>query len=320
MLDSEWKVSVVIPTHNRSQLLMRAIKSVLNQLYQNIEIIIVDDHSNDDTEKVVTQMMEEDHRIRYYKMRLGESQGGNYARNIGIEHSTGKVIAFLDDDDEWIESKIKLQIEYLIGHPDVKAVSSDLEYVYVINGKEYIMYSNLEINGKQNDFFVSSWLNVTSTIMVYKDVLEVVGGFDQNLPAIQEVELSLRICMNYDVGIIKQPLIRYYQYIADKNQITNNVEKYKTALNIILKKYAKEISELSDTQKHCLQENHLRNIAYRYLRNNQRKDYRKALSEIKNLSAKEKIEYILSFAINYSDMIKLESALSKIKHKIKEGK
>lgn len=310
----EWLVSVLITTHNRCQLLERAISSVRNQSYRNLEIIIIDDNSVDGTETLIKSLMRLDSRIKYLKIGALESKGGNYARNSGIRLSSGKVIAFLDDDDEWREDKIELQVEFLMNNRDVKAISTDLEYVYVIDGKEYATYSNLKINRKPYDFFVSSWLNVTSTMMIYRDVMLEIGGFDENIPAMQEIEMSYRVCMNCNVDIIKQPLVKYYQYLSDKQQITNNVNKYLEALDYVSEKYKKEYELLTNLQRDLIEKNNIRNIAHRYLRSNQREMYRDTLGKIKSgLSVKEKIEYLISYFFEYKDIIKLESKLQHLK-------
>jgi glycosyltransferase involved in cell wall biosynthesis len=93
-------VSVILPTYNRASMLPRAISSALNQNYSNIELIVIDDCSSDETETVVRSF--EDPRIIYE--RLEKNSGGSAARNFGIEISLGEFIAFLDDDDEWLGS------------------------------------------------------------------------------------------------------------------------------------------------------------------------------------------------------------------------
>ncbi|MEX0780305.1 MAG: glycosyltransferase family 2 protein [Balneolales bacterium] len=91
------KISVIIPTFNRAQIISRSIKSVLNQTFQDFEIWIIDDASTDDTKKVVTSFKEQ--KIRYHQLK--ENSGGAIARNVGIELSEGEFVAFLDSDDEW---------------------------------------------------------------------------------------------------------------------------------------------------------------------------------------------------------------------------
>ena len=103
------KISVIIPTHNRVDLLGRAIRSVQNQTYKNIEIIIVSDGSTDGTDEFVNKLKYTDNRIQFYEYK--PSKGSNVARNLGIEKSKGEYIAFLDDDDEWLPTKLEKQLE-----------------------------------------------------------------------------------------------------------------------------------------------------------------------------------------------------------------
>lgn len=102
-------VSVVIPTYNRGELILKTIGSVLNQTYKNIEIIIVDDNSTDNTKKIISTLS--DPRINYIK--LERNTKGREARNRGIMESKGKFIAFLDSDDCWLPNKIESQLKYM---------------------------------------------------------------------------------------------------------------------------------------------------------------------------------------------------------------
>jgi len=95
-------ISVIIPTYNRANFIDVAIKSVLNQSYQDFEIIIVDDGSTDNTEEIVKNF--NDFRINYFFHKF--NQGISAARNTGIKACQGKYIAFLDSDDEWLPEKL----------------------------------------------------------------------------------------------------------------------------------------------------------------------------------------------------------------------
>ncbi|MBI1755472.1 glycosyltransferase family 2 protein, partial [Candidatus Azambacteria bacterium] len=100
------KVSVVIPTHNRPQLLQRAIASVLAQTFQDVEIIVVDDGKEKSAEHIVHGF----HDLRIVYCADKKEQGGAAARNVGIVRAKGDFIAFLDDDDEWLENKLQIQM------------------------------------------------------------------------------------------------------------------------------------------------------------------------------------------------------------------
>ena len=97
-------VTVIITTHNRSDKLKNAIRSVLNQTYVNIEIIVVDDYSSDDTELTIKEFISKYNNIKYY--RLDKPSGANVARNIGIMNANGIYITGLDDDDVMLENRI----------------------------------------------------------------------------------------------------------------------------------------------------------------------------------------------------------------------
>ena len=103
------KVSVIIPTYNRANLLARAIKSVLNQTFQDFELIVVDDGSTDNTRKVVEEFQKKDSRIKYI---FQENSGGPAKPiNTGIKNSKGEYITILEDDDEFLPQKLQKQVE-----------------------------------------------------------------------------------------------------------------------------------------------------------------------------------------------------------------
>jgi glycosyltransferase involved in cell wall biosynthesis len=103
---SREKISIIIPSYNREKLIIRSINSILNQTYQNIEVILIDDGSTDNTKKVISQI--KDKRFRYIKLR--KNKGANVARNIGIQKAIGNYIAFQDSDDFFHSDKLEKQI------------------------------------------------------------------------------------------------------------------------------------------------------------------------------------------------------------------
>ena len=121
------KFSIILPTYNRAQLLPRAVNSVLEQTYSNWELIIVDDGSTDNTKNVVEKFLSKDQRIKFISYR--ENRGVNFARNRGIERSTGDVITFLDSDDKFFIYTLAKAEEFIRNYPnfDLYAFSTECE-------------------------------------------------------------------------------------------------------------------------------------------------------------------------------------------------
>lgn len=119
-------VSVVLPTYDRAEVLSRSIGSVLQQNYQNWELIVWDDGSTDNTKCVVEAFT--DSRIQYY---FAPNRGAAYARNQALRRACGELLAFLDSDDEWVENKLSSQVSFLLAHPEIDIVFSDFENIDV---------------------------------------------------------------------------------------------------------------------------------------------------------------------------------------------
>ena len=123
-MNKNLKVSTIITTYRRADMLKRAIDSVLNQTYSNIEVIVVDDNdekSEDrkNTEEIMTSYANNP-KVKYIKHKV--NMNGAAARNTGIKNSTGEIVCFLDDDDWYLETKIEKQLEFLCKNKDYKAV------------------------------------------------------------------------------------------------------------------------------------------------------------------------------------------------------
>ncbi len=217
-------VSVIIPTHNRAQLLPCAVSSVLGQTYENLELIIVDDGSTDNTLEVVKGF--QDPRILY--LCHENSRGAPAARNIGIQHAKGEYIAFLDDDDEWLPHKLKRQLEALSQlHHQVGVAYCKYERLYP-NGETRIIGERFSQRRLLHHNFVG-----TPTLLMHRECLEA-DLFDEGLPRGQDWELCLRLSQRYEfifvdevlvlagtapggIGSNKHSLLRACQMILDKH-------------------------------------------------------------------------------------------------------
>lgn len=230
------KVTVIIPTYNRAHLIQKSIQSVLNQSYRNLELIIVDD-SNDDTEIKVKEIKDE--RLLYIKnpQRMGVS----VARNIAIKAANGEFIAFQDSDDIWKPDKLYKQVNLLLSlPPEYAAVYCGMEY-FDINTDKTIAMELTEINFKES--YAAGMLQTppTQTILIRKTVLDEVGYFDERLRAAEDTELIVRISRKYQVGFVKEPLIRVAK---NHDSLMGNAMNYLAAYDII---YEKHKDFLSDT-------------------------------------------------------------------------
>ena len=199
-------VSVIIPSHNRSLLLKRAIQSVLKQTYSELECIVIDDASIDDTDKVINSFNDE--RLRYYYNT--ENKGPSAARNIGIKRSEGDLIAFLDDDDEWMLTKLEKQVSLIHRLPK----SFGLIYCwmdYIDNQGEVIHKHHPKLRGDVfSKVLDAQRIGGCPTLLVKKEVCEDVCGFDENLPRGNDGDFIRRICLRYKVDYIPEVLVKVY--------------------------------------------------------------------------------------------------------------
>lgn len=241
-------ISVIIPTKNRKQLLKKAIQSVLMQTYRDFECIIVDDGSTDGTEEAVREF--QDSRLRYLRIEEKDSRGGNYARNQGIKNTTGEYVAFVDDDDEWLPDKLRLQKDYLDKNPDVGMVYCPFYKYYVEDNRRQKIVPNLSCRGDCSKRIFTHIPCVSVTMMVRRDILEKVGYFDENLRFWQEYDLCIRICQITKIGYVNKYLAVFRCDKKDKNRLTNNLYDWFDAVKYINRKYAKLIHDLPNgTQK-----------------------------------------------------------------------
>ncbi|KZD58116.1 MULTISPECIES: glycosyltransferase family 2 protein [Bacillus] len=207
-------VSVVIPTYARNDMLQRAINSVLNQVYSNIEILVIDDNGNGsdyrrETEKIMSQY-ELNNKVKYIKN--SENMGGARSRNVGIKHAKGKFIAFLDDDDEYLPENIEEKLAVFKNNKNSKLA---LVYGYtetvMDNGKHIIVENNFSGNCLYEQL-VHNCIAATTQWMCRKDVLLEVGMF-QDVPCKQDSILMLNILkVGYEIEYVPKVLTRYYDY------------------------------------------------------------------------------------------------------------
>lgn len=201
-------VTVIIPVYNRENTVLRAINSVLQQTYRNIELIVVDDHSTDSTVKVIKECKDS----RIHLICLANNQGANFARNRGIEKAGGEFIAFQDSDDEWMENKLEKQIGYML---ETNVDASFCPY-FLYQGKENQIvpkdYQNISFYKEDiAQRIKKSSIVGTPTLVVRREIFSQIGMFDEKMKRLQEYELVIRLVKKYKLGFISQPLVKAYR-------------------------------------------------------------------------------------------------------------
>lgn len=231
-------VSVIIPTYNREQLLGRAIQSVLAQTYQDFELIIVDDGSTDNTERLVKSFNSE--KIRYIWHR--ENKGTSAARNTGIQSAKGDYIALQDSDDEWLPDKLEKQMRaFATAPPEVGIVYSGFHMI-ITNKRKY--KPSPSITPKDGDIFSSilkgEYLVSPQTTVVKRECFERAGMFDEALSSIEDWELFLRFSKHYQFKYINEPLVLYY---PQPDSMSRNKSATIKVYKLILKRYFEDIKQ-----------------------------------------------------------------------------
>jgi glycosyltransferase involved in cell wall biosynthesis len=221
-------VSVVIPVFNGGQFVGQAILSVLKQTWRDLEVIVVDDGSTDETPSVVGEFGD---RILYLRQ---ERQGVSVARNAGIRAARGEYLAFLDADDVWLPQKLQRQIECLNDNPDVGAVGCGH---YVVDRELNILEKKIPScwQSPLEDLllFRSNWGLFSSTLLVRRSVIERVGGFDPSLSTSADWDLAIRIARQCGVTFVGEPLVYYRQHGANMHL---NVRLMERDMRVVLRK------------------------------------------------------------------------------------
>lgn len=193
-------VSVLIPTYNRADALVRALTSVTSQSVQADEIIVIDDGSTDHTIDVIHEQFPQ---VAYLKQ---ENQGVSAARNTGIKQAKGEWIALLDSDDEWLPNKLEAQLALLKKHPGHKLVHSDEIWI-----RDGVRVNQMKKHTKKGGHIFQHCLPLCaispSASMIHRSLFDELGLFDEALPACEDYDLWLRITANHPVLYCEEPLI-----------------------------------------------------------------------------------------------------------------
>jgi len=220
------KVSIVIPTYNRTDFLKRALKSVLEQSFQNYEVLVVDDCSRENVQEVLKEL--KDNRLRY--LRHETNQGEAISRNTAIQAAQGEYIAFLDDDDEWMPEKLELQIDFMDKAPEsTGAVYSEFLWMNSEDGRflgrRKIPMKNGHIpTGKEEVYkilLVRNLIGTPSTVVLRKSCFKEIGFFDSQIAYGVDHDLWIRLARHYSLEYINRALVKCYVH---PERLSNKLE------------------------------------------------------------------------------------------------
>ncbi|MBW4452188.1 MAG: glycosyltransferase [Nostoc indistinguendum CM1-VF10] len=238
-------VSVIMPAYNASKYLHETITSVLSQTFDNFELLIVDDGSTDNSAEIAHKYGNEDSRIKIF---CQENKGVSVARNTGISLSSGKFIAFIDADDQWLPDKLACHINHLNMDENLGISFGKVEFINDDSNGTGKFSNSILNNLTPLDFYYENPIITPSNAVLRRDVLEQIGGFDKNLKGTEDAELFLRAAyMGWKVEGIARVLTRYrisqkgvssqlYRMEEDWNRLNKKVQIY--APNLVNEHYS----------------------------------------------------------------------------------
>ena len=245
-------VSVIIPTYNRALLIVPAVQSVLNQSFNDIEIIVVDDGSTDGTQRALEPFLGKIVSL------VTENKGPAHARNVGMKAASGKYIAFLDSDDTYLPHKLELQVAFMEQHPDIGMVSTNwssmvdgkiietfhLRTSHPIFNRRGWRYEDVYSARNAFDFLgetipcysgnvfksiLQGPILISNTAIFRREILQEVGYQNETYANAQEYEMMVRICKRFPVAFLDKPTY-VYCYHGDQISMVNQAKTKKTLL------------------------------------------------------------------------------------------
>jgi len=232
----EQKVSIIIPAFNAEKTIRATILSVLSQTYKNIELIVINDGSQDNTIAITSQIW--DPRLQIFSF---ENAGANIARNRGLSMAKGEYVSFIDADDLWSPRKIECQVMAL-----QQSVDADVAYSWT----DYIDQSgNFICSGIQSKFsgnvykrlFISNFIENGSNILVRRHSLVKIGGFSESLEGAQDWDCCLRLARQYSFVFVPEIHVFYRQ---SSHSISSNLVRNEQQCLLVINQFLHDTPDI----------------------------------------------------------------------------
>ena len=226
------KVSVIIPTYNRPELLTKSINSVISQTFGDFELIVIDDCSPDNTPNVLGRFSDERMKV----IRNSSNMGIAAVRNIGVRGSKGEYIAFLDDDDEWLPDKLEKQLTVMEKGPGSTGCVYTGCMIIGADGSDAVrtsvpVYRNRVLKELLLENFIT-----TSTLLLRKSCFDRAGLFDERFPYGEDYDMWIRVAEDFEFDFSPEPLTKYRVH---QTTMTRNYTAVINGLERILSKHRK---------------------------------------------------------------------------------
>ncbi len=234
-------ISVLLPVYNSEKYIENALKSILLQTYSNIEIVVVNDGSNDNSHDIINKFVETNHAIKYFRNEV--NLGISKSRNIALSYCTGAFIALLDSDDICSPKRLEKQVKFLIENPEFKAVSSWMFEFGVVNPKLYRYKQDYETLKCISIFY--SPISHPASMFDANALKEI--RYDENYAYAEDYQMFLRFMQKYKISCLQETLYFYRihpnQSIGIKNKLVQD-QNIKKICNYIVNLYWNSKSDL----------------------------------------------------------------------------
>ncbi|MBD2665438.1 hypothetical protein B6N60_04428 [Richelia sinica FACHB-800] len=223
-------ISVIIPAYNCEKTIKGTINSVLNQNWNDFELIIINDGSRDGTLEIISQI--DDTRIKLFSF---ENAGGNVSRNRGLKYAIGEFVSFLDADDIWTSDKLASQLQALAENPQAAVAYSWTDYIDE-HGKFLLAGTHINVNGDVYEkLLTNNFLENGSNPLIRKEAIISLGGFDESLNAAQDWDMWLRLAAKFEFVCV--PTVQILYRFSANSVSTNLARQEKSCLQVITKAY-----------------------------------------------------------------------------------
>jgi glycosyltransferase involved in cell wall biosynthesis len=226
-------ISVIIPVYNGELTIEQAVRSVLNQTFLDIELIVINDGSTDSTLEILATLR--DPRLKVFSYA---NSGLSASRNRGIEHACGEFISFIDADDRWTSDKLAAQINSLRENPEAAVAYSWTDFIDE-SGNSLGFGIHHTSNGYVfPDLLTFFFIGSGSNALIRKKVFDEVGRFDEKLTSAEDLDMFLRLATRYQFSVVPAPQVLYR--ITDSSMSRNVIRQETETLKVIDRTFAQE--------------------------------------------------------------------------------